>query len=233
MPSPPWARYDVGDAMGPFTVESVELEMIGPDQWMERIVNSGRVVHQILRKNPTKPLLFSPPNIQADTRIVVPYVPHYNSGGQMVTERNPETVSGAPKNAEWINVEGSDWNYWSLLCTLWSGEHNLILIEHDVTYQPEFTADFEACGCDWAFHNYHHFDPADAEAWHWGILGCTWFSKNLMEREPDLMTGMRPGFRHWTELSTGVGVELRKRGYAPHEHFPRVVHHAEKEWGPQ
>lgn len=231
MPSPPWARYRVGDTMGPFVVESVELEWVDGSTWMEKVVNSGRVVHQMVRRVPEKPKLFYPPEIDSEMRIVIPYVPHYDSGRAIQEERNPETVASAPPNAEWVNVEGSDWNYWSLLCTLWDPRHSLMLIEHDVTCRPDIVTAYESCSEPWCMTNYHAFSDEDAAAWHWGILGCTRFSAELMAKTSTLMTGMSPGMRHWTELSTGVGQALRELGYAPHEHFPRVIHHQDRPWG--
>lgn len=220
-----WARYEVGDQVGPYTVEAVELKPIGETEWLEVMYNSGRGIQQIIHRLPTPPLEYKLPPCDSETRVIIPYVPNFARGGDDYSERNPDTVAGAPENAEWINVEGSELNYWSLLKTAWEPSHNLFLIEHDVQCRPDIVAAYEECPEVWCMANYHHFDEAAAAAWHWGIFGCTRYRKELIAKTPTLFSELQDRWRPWTDMSTGVGVELRKLGFAPHEHFPRVIHH--------
>lgn len=220
-----WARYEVGDQVGPYTVEFVELTKIGEDEWLEKMFNSGRGIQQIVHRRSPPPLTYDLAPCEVETRVIIPYVPNFARGGDDYSERNPDTVVGAPPEAEWVNVEGSELNYWSLLRTAWKPDHNLFLIEHDVQCRPDIVTAYEECPEPWCMTNYHHFDEASAEAWHWGIFGCTRFRKELIAATPTLFSELQHRWRPWTDMSTGVGMELRKLGYAPHEHFPRVIHH--------
>lgn len=220
-----WARWEVGDQVGPYTVESVVLTPLDEGEWQETMVNSGGGSQRLTHHLPQPPRSYNLTPTEEETRVIIPYVPNFAREGNDYSERNPDTVAGAPENAEWVNVQGSPWNYWSLLKAAWTPEHNLFLIEHDVQCRPDIVAGYEECSEVWCVTNYHHFSEESAAAWHWSILGCTRFRKELIAKTPTLFSEMQERWRHWTEMSTGIGMELRKLGYAPHEHFPRVVHH--------
>ena len=215
-----WARYKVGEPIGPYIVESVELEPLSDGEWMERCANSGRTVLNMIHRTPEPPREFELPEPEGDTLTVIPYVPNYKFEGQ----RNPLTVAGAPADALWVNVEGSPWNYWSLLKSAWKPDYDLFLIEHDVYSTPEKREEVSACPEVWDISQYHHFSEVDRDAWHWGLLGHTRFRKELIAKVPNLFTDMEYRWRDWHEMSTGIGMELRKLGYAPHEHGT-IYHH--------
>ena len=214
------ARFKVGEQMGPYVVESVEWVPMGDGSYLEKVINSGRSVMQILHRPIQPPLQYLLP-IQTDQiRYVIPYVPNYKNEHI----RHPLTVAGAPLEAHWVSVYGSPWNYWSLLTAAWDVKHDLFLIEHDVESTPEQRADINACPEPWCLNQYHHFSEEDREAWKWGVLGHTRFRQELISAHPRLMADLEPRWRDWHETSTGVGMALRELGYEPHEHG-RVKHH--------
>lgn len=220
-----WARYEVGDQVGPYIVEAVELKPIGETEWLEVMYNSGRGIQQIVHRLPTPPLEYELAPCEGETRVIIPYVPNFARGGDDYSERNPDTVAGAPENAEWISVEGSELNYWSLMKSAWKPTNDLFVIEHDVQSTQDRRDDIESCPELWCFHHYHHMDDAAHEAWFWGILGHTRFRKELIAKMPDLFTNLEDRWKVWTEMSTGVGKVLREAGFTPHEHLPKIIHH--------
>ena len=216
-----WARYKVGEPIGPYIVESVELEPLSDGEWMERCANSGRTVLNMIHRTPEPPREFELPEVDGDTMTIIPFVPNYKFEG----ERNPLTVAGAPDDAIWVNVEGSPCNYWSLLKTAWKPNHDLFLIEHDVKSSQAQRDEIAACSEPWCLNNYCHFSEVDREAWKWGVLGHTRFRRELIEKMPDLVNDLEPRWHDWHETSTGIGMVLREAGYVPHEHLPYVHHH--------
>ena len=214
-------RYRVGEKMGPYIVESVEWIDNHDGTFLEKIINSGRSVFQVLHRPPEPPRLFLLPPTTDQTRVVIPYVPNYKHADL----RHPLTVAAAPMTAHWVDVSGSTWNYWSLLRNAWDPNHDLFLIEHDVEAREDAVAEMESCPELWCFSQYHHFSPEDAEAWHWGILGFTRFRSQLISALPRLIVDLDVRWRDWHEMSTGIGMKLREAGYAPHVHEPPVFHH--------
>lgn len=148
------------------------------------------------------------------SRVIVPF-----------TVRHPETEAGVSPDAEWIDVSGSIYEYWNALRDYWLPGHDLTIIEHDVQARPEIFEEFEACPEPWCYNRYDNHTPENAEAWHWGILGCTRFRKELIEAVSDAISATEERHRDWHYISTALGQRLRSEGYAPHVHEPPVNHH--------
>ena len=89
---------------------------------------------------------------------------------------------------------------------------------------PEIFAEFAACPHLWCTFKYSNHSDADAEAWKYGILGCTRFRKNLMRKLPDVVKNLEWRYRDWHVMSTGLGMALRKQRFEPHVHGV-VDHH--------
>jgi hypothetical protein len=71
---------------------------------------------------------------------------------------------------------------------------------------------------------YSNHTPENAEAWKFGILGCTRFRSRLIKKVPNALSDLQWRYRDWHVLSTGLGMTLREAGFYPHVHGV-VDHH--------
>ena len=205
------ALFRVGEEVGPGTVVSDEFTRLEDGRTIEHAVMSwgqqmtmhARELDSYERLNRHTPTL--------GNHIIVPY-----------TVVHEATVEGAPEDAEWIDVSESPLAYWSALCDYWQ-PWNLTVIEHDVQARPDIFTEFEECTELWCYCRYDNHTPENAEAWHFGILGCTRFRKELIEAVPKAMTDIEPRHRDWHYTSTALGQNLRDAGFEPHVHS--VVNH--------
>jgi hypothetical protein len=117
--------------------------------------------------------------------------------------------------------------YWALLAGAWRKPGDLIVIEHDVGIHAGVVPGLTACRQPWCGHPYPIGELLLI------CLGCTRFTAELKAAEPDLLdvvgedgTGGLPA-RHWGRLDVRILDELRRRGYAQHEHLPPVEHYHE------
>jgi hypothetical protein len=200
--------YRVGEPRGPFFVVADSFEVLPSGRTVETVVDSGRnrattygwdddrEYYQICQR-------------QGD--VLVPY-----------TIRHQKTEAGAP-GATWEYVGNSPYDYWRALCEWWT-PRDFTIIEHDVAATPEIFAEFAACPHLWCTFKYSNHSDADAEAWKYGILGCTRFRKNLMRKLPDVVKNLEWRYRDWHVMSTGLGMALRKQRFEPHVHGV-VDHH--------
>ena len=207
------ARFRVGEAVGPFTVVSDTFREVAPGSFVEVMKDSGGNQRTMFSK-------------WRDTSY---HVVQYRQMGQNVlvpyTVWHPATQEGvAFQHPTWVDVSGSDYDYWRVLCDWWILD-DLTIIEHDVQARPDIFESFEDCPHPWCYFRYDNHTPENAEAWHWGILGCTRFRKELIEAVPDAVVGLDERWRDWHEMSTGLGMKLREAGYEPHIHEPPVNHH--------
>lgn len=118
-----------------------------------------------------------------------------------------------------------DTAYWRLLAALWKQPDDLVVVEQDVGIAAGVVKGFESCREPWCGHRY----PIGEQLLI--CLGCTRFTAELKAAEPDLMDvvglctdgGVPAG--HWRRLDVRILDELRRRGYAQHEHLPAVRHY--------
>jgi hypothetical protein len=203
--------YRVGELRGPFPVVSVEFELLGNGRYREMVRDSmgngsetiglddDREYHLIVEREPYDSIL-------------VPY-----------TKKHPLTEEGlVSQDPTWVDVSGSPYDYWRVLCDWWNGD--LTVIEHDVKASPEIFKSFESCPEPWCYYTYDNFLEEDALAWHWGILGCTRFRSSIITEVPDAVTSIEWRYRDWHHVSTGLGKALREAGFEPHVHGV-VDHH--------
>lgn len=147
-----------------------------------------------------------------DGSILVPY-----------TIRHALTEEGLPESASWVYVGNDKCDYWRALCEWWKPEE-FIIIEHDVRASPEVFEEFALCEQDWCTFKYNNHTEANADAWKYGILGCTRFSAHLIKKAQKALKDMEWRYRDWHVLSTGLGIALREAGFEPHLHGV-VDHH--------
>lgn len=211
------ALWRVGESAGPGTVVSDEFTIEPDGRTIERVVMSwgqemvmfGREPETYFTKTRT------PASLELGTsRVIVPF-----------TVRHPETESGAPEIAEWVDVSDGPFDYWNALRDHWLPGNDLTVIEHDVQARPDIFESFDSCSEPWCYFRYDNHTPENAAAWHWGILGCTRFRKELIASVPGAIADIEERWRDWHYTSTGLGVLLRGAGYEPHVHEPPVNHH--------
>ena len=205
------ALFKVGEAVGPGTVVSDEFGVSEDGRTIEHVVTSwGQQMLMHGRELESYDRLHRHAPSQGD-HVIYPHTVVHES-----------TLEGAPPNAEWINVAELPIAYWSALCDFW-GPWNLTVIEHDVQARPDIFTEFEECTEPWCYNRYDNHTEANADAWHWGILGCTRFRKELIEAVPNAMTDIEPRHRDWHYTSTALGQNLRAAGFEPHIHG--IVNH--------
>src|ERR1039458_2806070 len=201
--------YRVGELRGPFPVVSVTFEYLPNGRTLEIVKDSvgngsttygwddDREYYQVCKR---------------DGSILVPY-----------TIRHQLTVEGVPETASWVYVGNDKYDYWRVQCEWWKPKE-FTIIEHDVKASPEVFEEFAICNHHWCTFKYDNHSDEDAEAWKYGILGCTRFSASLIKSVPKALIDMEWRYRDWHVLSTGLGKTLREHGFEPHLHGV-VDHH--------
>jgi hypothetical protein len=206
------ARFRVDEKVGPFTVVSDTFTEGPPGSFVEIMKDSGgnqRVTFSQWQDTDYHPLSYR----HMGQNLLIPF-----------TVKHPATEAGVEGfNPTWINVSCTDYDYWRVLCDWWLLE-DLTIIEHDVQASPEIFEELKSCPEPWCYFHYSNHTPENSEAWHYGILGCTRFRKELIEATPHAVTGLDERWRDWHEMSTGLGMALREAGFEPHVHGV-VDHH--------
>lgn len=118
-----------------------------------------------------------------------------------------------------------------MLIELWADPADTLLIEHDVEIHRHVLPAARRCRepwCSWPYNGpgfKSNGDPQLRES-----LGCTRFSRKLMQGEPDLVAlaasvnqGLPPG--DWRRMDAQISPLLKQRGYEVHVHQPPVLHH--------
>jgi hypothetical protein len=195
--------HRVGEQRGPFTVTEVTFDVLPGGRTREFVRDSGdnyattfgwdddREYYQIC---------------QREGNLLVPY-----------TIRHKMTEEGVPSSASWVYVGNSPYDYWRVLVEWWK-PREFTIIEHDVKASPEVFEEFAICPHHWCTFKYSNHSEENAEAWKYGILGCTRFSAYLIKHVPNALKDLDWRYRDWHVLSTGLGMELRNAGFEPHLH---------------
>ena len=128
----------------------------------------------------------------------------------------PEVRDALPLTAEWTNVSDADESYWYLLAELWEARETVILVEHDVVPAAGTLDAMAACPHDWCACEYRCGDL------YMTALGCTKFSGDLMERNPDVVNRILS--RAWNGLDGQIVATLHMHGETEHVHGPAAWH---------
>ena len=146
------------------------------------------------------------------------------------TRLHPATARLANRHAKGhikVRLDPADMAaYWKLLAAAWLEPGDLTVIEHDIGIHAGVMPGFKACPGPYCGHAY----PLDRGVM-LACLGCTRFTAALKIAEPDLLevvgrvTGDGLPAKDWRRLDVRLGDELRRRGYALHQHEPAVRHY--------
>lgn len=203
------ALFQVGELVGPGTVVDDVFEVALDGTSIERVKMSwGHEMVMFAREEPA--FYHRVRERLPGESLLVPF-----------TRRHLLTEAATP-GATWVDVSGHRFDYWRLLCDWWGGD-DLTIVEHDVAPEPWMLDELADCPEPWCYFRYDNHTDEDAEAWKWGILGCTRFSSRLMADVPDAVLNCEERWRDWHYLSSGLGKNLRDAGYEPHVHG--VVNH--------
>lgn len=108
---------------------------------------------------------------------------------------------------------GDDFAYWRALAARWTGDNDLVVIEHDIEIGPDTIASFQACPEPWCVYAYQLFGSTSYA----GGLGCVKFSAALQRQRWPVPRS------HWKPFDFVVARWLGAGGYRPHVHG-EVVH---------
>jgi hypothetical protein len=123
--------------------------------------------------------------------------------------------------ASLTDVTGDDFAYWREIRARWTGEQDLVTIEHDIVIGPGTVASLEECDRDWCAWAYDIFGCKRLI----NALGCTKFSAALQRAVPlDRVAALFSHCAHchgegcWWHLDNYLAAALQAAGFAPHVH---------------
>jgi len=87
-----------------------------------------------------------------------------------------EALERYAPDAEFVDTSGDDYAYWRALMGRWTGEDDLLIVEHDIEIHETVIPQMEACPEPWCTFPYRLWRP---DAWCYNALGCTKFSAAL------------------------------------------------------
>lgn len=117
--------------------------------------------------------------------------------------------------------------YFELIKDLWAAGEGFLIIEHDIEIHESVVSDAANCKEPWCVWPYYGHDPNLPFT---QSLGCTRFSTELLQAQPDLMEvvgNISQGLpaKDWRRLDVTIAPTLNQRGYTQHIHSPQVLHH--------
>jgi hypothetical protein len=101
-------------------------------------------------------------------RVLCAYTDLYPATKEALARYAPET--------EFVDVSGDDYAYWRAITGRWTGEDDLLVVEHDIEIHDQVIPQLEACEEPWCTFPYRLWRP---DAWCYASLGCTRFSAEL------------------------------------------------------
>jgi hypothetical protein len=146
------------------------------------------------------------------------------------TDLAPETkaaLAAERLRPRYVDVSADGWDYWRLVCELWSAGSMFALVEHDVVPPPGAVRAMLACPRDWCAHEYKQGSLVGT------AFGCTKFSAAIIARHPDAVSRILPQHRGWDGLDSMVIGTLHRNGEVEHVHQPPAWHlHYPDGWTP-
>ena len=139
---------------------------------------------------------------------------------------HPLTVQAIERHApqtEFVDTSGSDFAYWEAIAKRWTGEEDLMLIEHDVEIHAQVVPQFTACPEWWCHFPYPYRGGLTAMA-----TGCTRYRAELqrMVSTSDILAEKsyrgKPG--HWEYMDVTMANAFARKNLEVCDHAPPVGH---------
>lgn len=124
---------------------------------------------------------------------------------------------------EYIDTSGSDFAYWEAIRDHWTGEEDLMLIEHDVEIHAQVIPQFEACENIWCHFPYPYRGGVTSMA-----TGCTRYRKELQQMVTPEEILAEPSYRgipgHWEYMDCTMANAFARKNVGVCNHSPPVGH---------
>jgi hypothetical protein len=156
-------------------------------------------------------------------RVVCAFVDHPSAPG-LHRDTDKALRAYAPK-AERYELGMQDDAYYMMLSQVWLEGEGFLNVEQDVELHEEVIPQLEACPellCVFPYEG-GKIPGTEGDGLIRMGLGCTRFSTELLQAEPDLM--MKLPVRGWRRLDSHILPYLFGKGYESHLHWPEVKHH--------
>lgn len=112
--------------------------------------------------------------------------------------------------------------YYRLFTRIWDKKETFCIVEHDIVVWPGGISELEACHEPWCVLPYYC-----SVGWIIDGLGCTKFSKELIEAQPDFFKEPYPTCcqhsKHYCGMDRFIAHRMNDLGIKPHVHSPGVV----------
>jgi hypothetical protein len=122
--------------------------------------------------------------------------------------------------AEYHHCSKED-DYYNLVVSCWNAKETFCIVEHDIVVWPGALQELESCPEFWCTRPYYC-----SVGWIIDGLGCTKFSKELLERYPSLVNEPFPSCcahtKNWCGLDRVINHRMIEMGMKPHVHLPGV-----------
>jgi len=123
-------------------------------------------------------------------------------------------------DAEYYHCDRDD-SYHEMMLSHWRAGEDFCVVEHDIVVWPSALNELEQCTALWCTRPYYC-----SVGWILDGLGCTKFSKELIEKYPDFLLEPFPPCcmhtRYYCGLDRLIAHRMQQLGIAPHVHLPGV-----------
>ena len=149
------------------------------------------------------------------TRVLCPYTTLHRATVSSLATHAP--------SAELIDVSGSDFDYFAAVLERWTGDVDLIIVEHDQEIHGDVLPSFAACRRPWCVFPYDHMSMGNLLD---SGLGCVRFTAELQQAVPfaALLDTEAPVPGSWRHLDGQIAALLDDAGIERHVHGPPIIH---------
>jgi hypothetical protein len=127
---------------------------------------------------------------------------------------------------EYIHCDKED-SYYNVMSKYWSAKEDFCVVEHDIIVWPGALSELSQCPEPWCTFPYYC-----SVGWIIDGLGCTKFSKHLLETYPNFLKEPFPTCcshsRNYCGLDRLIAHKALELGLKPHVHKPGVTNLNEK-----
>lgn len=127
---------------------------------------------------------------------------------------------------QFVDVSGSDTDYFNLVMRLWAESETFIIVEHDIVVWPGALHEIYDCPeplC--AYQAPYNITPVGGRRGLSYGVGCLKWHQSLQEKFPNLLTDWPEDDRHWTRLDQVIVKKISElNNNTIHYHWPAVGH---------